>query len=49
MMTDERIDHISQIINAVFESKLKAGPYKPPVTDFEKMADKIYELLDSTM
>lgn len=49
LMTDEEIDHIAQIINTVYENKLKAGSYKPPVMEFEKMADRIHEILDSTV
>lgn len=46
LITEKELDNINERIDILYENKLKAEPYKAPKVKFEKMAKKIYEIID---
>lgn len=46
LITEDEINNISQIIDILYERKLKSGDYQPPIIEFEKMANKIKDIID---
>lgn len=47
LITEDEISSIDEIIRAACEKKLNAGAYRPPTMEFERMAGKIREIMNS--
>lgn len=46
LITENDINDIGRIIAVLYENKKRGRPYRPPITEFKKMADRISEIIN---